>query len=168
VWCVAENLCVLPLRAAWNFEELSGMVRLPCQQTTLIIGCSPVSSCGSVKHKPKWPNEEEALSQHFIIRSFRFCFLIIVALAVLRAGSLINNVGVFGQPAGQTGSQNLSTLALNQPVEREMAGGEIHSYRLKLEAGQYIKVEVFQYWIDVELRLFDASEKLLIAVDQTE
>ncbi|MBI1763971.1 MAG: CHAT domain-containing protein [Acidobacteria bacterium] len=60
-------------------------------------------------------------------------------------------------------------LSLGQSLERQMAGGESHSYRLKLEAGQYIRVEVFQYWISVELRLFDPAGNLLVTVKlQTE
>ena len=55
-------------------------------------------------------------------------------------------------------------LPAGEAVERPLAGGEVHSYRLRVEAGQYIKVEVFQYWISVELRLFDPAGKPLQTV----
>ncbi len=109
------------------------------------------------------------MSQRFVVRPFPFFQLMSVALLTLSALMLAGGWRVSGQSAGSTVNQGLPTLELNQPVERQLAGGETHSYRLKLSAGQYIKVEVFQYWISVELSLIDPAGKLLTKVKlQTE
>lgn len=56
-------------------------------------------------------------------------------------------------------------LELGKSVEREMAPGQTHSYRLTLAAGQYAEIEVQQRRLDVVLTLFDPNGKKLIEVD---
>jgi hypothetical protein len=43
------------------------------------------------------------------------------------------------------------TLELNVPIERELSGGQAHTYRIALNAGQYALVQVEQRGIDVVL-----------------
>jgi CubicO group peptidase (beta-lactamase class C family) len=45
-------------------------------------------------------------------------------------------------------------LTLGRPVERELAGGAAHSYRVSLEAGQYMFAAVEQRGIDVVVTVF--------------
>lgn len=104
------------------------------------------------------------MSQHSIVRSIKFRSSLVAALLALSILMLASGWRVDGQAAGSAGKQELPALELNQPVERQLAGGETHRYRLMLSAGQYIKVEAFQYWISVELRLFDPAGQLLQAV----
>ncbi|HKR60131.1 MAG TPA: CHAT domain-containing tetratricopeptide repeat protein [Pyrinomonadaceae bacterium] len=56
-------------------------------------------------------------------------------------------------------------LTLGIPVEQELKGGEFHTYRVKLEAGQYLKVVVEQKGIDVVVMLFGPDGKQVTEVD---
>lgn len=60
-----------------------------------------------------------------------------------------------------------AALALEpgKPVERELAGGEAHAYRLTLAAGQYARVDVNQRGINVSLSAFDAGGKKIVEAD---
>lgn len=57
------------------------------------------------------------------------------------------------------------TLAVGQPVAREMRGSEEHTYQVKLSANQYARVTVEQKGIDVVLVLAGADGKPLLEVD---
>ena len=50
--------------------------------------------------------------------------------------------------AAQSGG-DVQQLELNKPVERELAGGQSHSYRIVLTAGQYLRVVADQRGIDI-------------------
>jgi tetratricopeptide (TPR) repeat protein len=52
-------------------------------------------------------------------------------------------------------------LELGKPIEREMAGGQKHYYKIALEAGQYLQLVIDQKGIDVIVTLFDAAGKKL-------
>lgn len=58
-------------------------------------------------------------------------------------------------------------LAPGQSVEREMAGGETHTYEIKLTAGQFMRVVVEQKGIDVAPALSSPDGKLLVESDLT-
>src|SRR2546421_13062378 len=47
------------------------------------------------------------------------------------------------------------TLEAGEPVKRELAGGETHSYKLILTSGQYARVVVDQRRINVAVTAFD-------------
>src|SRR5262244_1981050 len=49
--------------------------------------------------------------------------------------------------------QKAQQLEPGKPIERELVGGESHSYQLALDAGQYVKLVVDQRGIDVAVRL---------------
>ncbi|GBC78365.1 Regulatory protein AfsR [bacterium HR08] len=51
------------------------------------------------------------------------------------------------------------------PIERELRGGEVHVYRLALEAGQYVRVVVAQRGIDVVVRLFGPDGRQIVEMD---
>jgi len=57
------------------------------------------------------------------------------------------------------------TLTVDQPVAREMRGGEEHKYEVRLSAGQHARVVVEQKGIDVVLALLGADGKPLLEVD---
>jgi hypothetical protein len=44
-----------------------------------------------------------------------------------------------------------TSLKLNEPVERDLAGGNAHDYQIKLSEGQYMRIVVEQRNIDVVL-----------------
>ncbi len=56
-------------------------------------------------------------------------------------------------------------LELGKPIERELRGGETHSYRITLAAGQFLHIIAKQKGIDVVLILIAADGKQLIEVD---
>lgn len=64
----------------------------------------------------------------------------------------------------QTVQKSLS-LEVGKPIERQLSGGESHSYQLTVTKGQYAKVIVDQRGIDVVVSLFGPDGKLITAVD---
>src|SRR5215813_2800724 len=48
-------------------------------------------------------------------------------------------------------------LEAGKPIEREIAGGEAHSYQLTLTAGQYARVVVDQRGIDVVVTVYSPN-----------
>ena len=56
-------------------------------------------------------------------------------------------------------------LEVGKPIERELSGGESHSYQLNVATGQYSYVIVDQKGIDVVASLFAPDGTLITAVD---
>ncbi|MEW6734658.1 MAG: tetratricopeptide repeat protein, partial [Acidobacteriota bacterium] len=56
-------------------------------------------------------------------------------------------------------------LEQGNPIERELTGGEIHSYQIKLIAGQFLNVVVEQKGIDIVAVLFSPDGKQLAEID---
>lgn len=61
--------------------------------------------------------------------------------------------------------QQATALAPSTPVERELAGGQSHTFQLTLAANQYLQVVVAQRGIDVLVTLFAPDGKKLSEVD---
>ncbi len=61
--------------------------------------------------------------------------------------------------------QEIRELELGKPIERELAGGEVHAYSIQLTAGQFLGVIVDQRGIDVVVALYAPDGKQLIEVD---
>lgn len=59
------------------------------------------------------------------------------------------------------------TLVPTQPVAREIAGGESHTYQITLQAGQFLRVVVAQRGIDIKLALSGPDGKPLVESDLT-
>lgn len=59
----------------------------------------------------------------------------------------------------------LPILTPNQPVERDLAGNQSHSYQLTLSEGTFVFVAVEQRGIDVVVRMFDPSGTIVSEVD---
>ncbi len=57
------------------------------------------------------------------------------------------------------------TLEVGHPILRDLAGGGSDSYRMKLEAGQYVRCAADQQGIDVVLRLLAPDGRLIAEVD---
>ena len=62
-------------------------------------------------------------------------------------------------------SSDIRPLSLDGPIEREMKGGEVHSYSLALESGQFVYLLVDQRSIDVVVTVFGPDGKQLLVVD---
>ena len=66
---------------------------------------------------------------------------------------------------GYLQSPDLPSLEQDKPIERELAGGESHSYRLILASGQYARLAVDQRHINVAVLAFDPEGKKLVESD---
>ena len=84
----------------------------------------------------------------------------VIALAALW---LILALGNYLPALSQT--PEIRPLTRGQTVERELKGGEAHSYSVALTAGQYLNVVVEQKGIDVIVTLFDPTGKKAAEVD---
>lgn len=58
-------------------------------------------------------------------------------------------------------------LEVGKQIERELAGGQSHSYQLRIPANQYLRIVVVQRGVDVVVTLFGADGKGLVQVDGT-
>ncbi len=61
--------------------------------------------------------------------------------------------------------QPAQDLVFGEQIERQIAGGELHSYAITLEAGQYLRIAVEQRMVEVVTSLLNADGKSLIEVD---
>ena len=66
---------------------------------------------------------------------------------------------------GAASQAEIRELKQGQVVERELTGGESHSYRITLASGQYLKAVVEQKGIDVVVRIVGPGEQKLVEVD---
>src|SRR5262245_50388958 len=57
--------------------------------------------------------------------------------------------------------RQVQRLEQNMPVERELAGGQSHSYQFSLDAGQYVKLVIEQRGIDLKAQLSGPNGKLI-------
>jgi CHAT domain-containing protein/Tfp pilus assembly protein PilF len=62
-------------------------------------------------------------------------------------------------------NEQVSTLELGKPIEREVSGVENHAYPIGLAEGQYASVVVQQRGIDLVVRVFGPDGRLIISVD---
>jgi CHAT domain-containing protein/Flp pilus assembly protein TadD len=88
------------------------------------------------------------------MKSLRKCFRIAPSL-LLVVGlqfALTSEAKALGSRLNQD-LQEVTTLEVGKPIERELRGGEKHAYPISLSEGQYLKLEVRSKGIDVGLDL---------------
>jgi len=97
----------------------------------------------------------------------------ILTIALLCAGlSAIRFAAADGRPgqaqkASPTAGPRTERLpGVGRKIVRELAGGQKHSYQLKLAAGQFARIAVEQLGIDVILRVMDEQGAILIETDR--
>jgi CHAT domain-containing protein/Flp pilus assembly protein TadD len=77
--------------------------------------------------------------------------------------------GVFAQqqepPTNLQNENDSRQIEAGKPIEREMAGGQKHHYKIALEAGQYLRLVVDQRGIDVVVTLFGPDDKRIFKID---
>ncbi len=91
--------------------------------------------------------------------------LILVITAYAGAPSLGSEQTADTSKAGLQNNRDLPTLEIGRPVERELAGGEAHSYLLTLTAGQFCHVVVDQRGIDVVVSFYGLDGAKMVEVD---
>jgi CHAT domain-containing protein/Tfp pilus assembly protein PilF len=69
------------------------------------------------------------------------------------------------QASAQKEAGKLAVLEPGKPVERELRGGETHSYGIEAQAGQFLHAIVDQLGIDVALTLYGPDGKLIASMD---
>jgi CHAT domain-containing protein/Tfp pilus assembly protein PilF len=89
-----------------------------------------------------------------------------LVLLTLPTASFNSQAQTSSQRESQTTTQQAKPdgreLQVGIPIEQELKGGESHSYRLKVTAGEFLKVVVEQKGIDVVVRLFGSDSKQII------
>jgi tetratricopeptide (TPR) repeat protein len=68
-------------------------------------------------------------------------------------------------PSRAQAEKDARTLLVSRPIERELAGGQVHYYKITVEAGQYLHLIVDQRGIDVVVALSGPEGKKLLEVD---
>jgi CHAT domain-containing protein len=81
----------------------------------------------------------------------------IVGLAICLLGASIT------QTSAQT-NQEVPTLSQNQPINATLKGGEFHRYKLRAEAGAFVRIVVIQQGVNVVLMAQDSSGNRLARV----
>jgi tetratricopeptide (TPR) repeat protein len=88
--------------------------------------------------------------------------------------SLMTNLLWGGAPPAQAsasergaapGAQESISLEPGKPIERELSGGQSHSYKVKTISGQYLQIVVEQRGIDVAVALFTPDGKKISEAD---
>lgn len=90
----------------------------------------------------------------------RMTCLAIACLAITGFLHAQSSPGTAGNPQGEP-----ILLELGKPIEREMRGGEKHSYKVHAEAGQFVHVVALQEGIDVAVTLLDPRGKQILTAD---
>jgi CHAT domain-containing protein len=91
--------------------------------------------------------------------------LVLIDQLPARAGSFQTVILVPHATTKGSLQQDVGNLPPLSPVERELKGGETHSYQLSLVAGQFLYAQVEQQGIDVTIDVFDPGGQKIADVD---
>ena len=61
--------------------------------------------------------------------------------------------------------ESASILLPDQTVERQLRGGEVQAFQVRVQTGDFLRVSAMQMGIDVQLRLFDTANQKLSETD---
>src|SRR5262245_4701210 len=107
-----------------------------------------------------------SIPQGLKLRSIRWILLrfnLPIQAGVSAATNLRPGASPVKSPAIERGAapsvQESISLELGKPVERELSGGQSHSYKITMISGQYLQVVVTQRGIDVAVALFTPDGK---------
>jgi hypothetical protein len=101
------------------------------------------------------------------------CFITVVGLLMLSE----KIISLYARPntlpvcpmADVTGlvqdGQGIQLLEPKTPIQREMAGGETHSYQIILDKDQYLHAVVDQRGVDVAVTLFGPGGEQILVID---
>ncbi|KAF0190250.1 MAG: peptidase domain-containing protein [bacterium] len=67
--------------------------------------------------------------------------------------------------SNNTNNGEITELQLGKAIERDLAGGKVHSYNLTLEAKQYLQATVEQKGIDVVVAIYSPDGKKVYEMD---
>ena len=89
--------------------------------------------------------------------------LLVVAALLLTAPLCAQTLS--GNTTPSRDSREPIRLALGKPVERELKGGETHTYVVYVEAGQFVHLVVLQKGVDVTVTLLDPNKNEIAKTD---
>ncbi len=87
--------------------------------------------------------------------------MIVIAFAAL----ILLASGLVGARNYSQPSQDVRELAQGAPIEREIAGGETHAYRIRLAARQFVRISVSQRDVDVAVRVLSTDGRTVAEVN---
>jgi tetratricopeptide (TPR) repeat protein len=102
------------------------------------------------------------------VTAFAICIAVLLSALLLLEPYRIRGTVFAQQPEGPSsvqGEKDVRPLGAGKPIERELAGGQAHYYKIMAEAGQYLHLIVDQRGIDVVVALYGPEDKKLIEVD---
>src|SRR5262245_4760402 len=108
-----------------------------------------------------------------ILRQSARDFVVLLCLALLSLTALPNeskgNTDPQRSGAGIRSAQTDAPkeIELKKPLQRDLGGNEVHSYRVLLRAAQFASINVQQSPIDVSISIFDPQGQLISKQDQT-
>src|SRR5437667_7764286 len=85
----------------------------------------------------------------------------------MKSISIVLMIGCLWLGVAVQAAQEPQTLVSGQTVEREVAGGEVHTYRIELAARQFMRVVAEQKGADVTLTLVGPDNKQVAETDLT-
>src|SRR5262245_56314516 len=106
------------------------------------------------------------LPSNLTLSIYRFWLVFTILLPIVCfqvTPDMLLMAGCVARPAQE--NRQMRQLELGKPILREFTGGEIHSYRMTLTAGQYVKLVVDQRGIDLQVRLFGLDGKQVTEFD---
>ena len=100
------------------------------------------------------------LDRHLLLLAF------VVAIGISQSGVCLGSDGAIVSLTSSLSSEakQVQVLEAGKPIERELRGGEVHSYEVAVKAGEYLRLVVEQRGIDVVVTLFGADGKQLMEV----
>src|SRR5215510_6573260 len=101
----------------------------------------------------------------FLTPLLLFCLSALTPLgkAHCRTGDLIRQSTQ--EPTGAGKGKDIQTLEPGKPIRRELAGGQQHSYQIRLSAGQFLKATIEQQGIDVVVQVSGPDGKQMTEFD---
>jgi CHAT domain-containing protein/Flp pilus assembly protein TadD len=105
-------------------------------------------------------------------QSVSYCRLLILSLLILSTQNVqviaaVSGERMSGVPRSNNSAQNdeaLPLLEMGKPLERELSGGQSHSYQVSMTAGQSLHLIVEQYDMGLNVALFTPDDKKIIEV----
>ena len=91
--------------------------------------------------------------------------LVLYLTAAVVPATLLSTPLIRGGQEPSEPSKTISSLEPGKAIERAMAGGDAHDYKVPLKAGQFLHVVVDQRGIDVVVRLLGPDGKRIAEVD---
>src|SRR5262249_53427429 len=99
-----------------------------------------------------------------LLRGVSAVFLLLVIVRLLSTSSQAQQTNE-AKPETIINPLEVRKLEAGKPIERELKGGEAHTYEIALATGQYLDVVVEQKGIDVVVRVIAPDGKPLKEVD---